>query len=114
MSDISINFRKRRIKVNTIGSLIFLLFITQLSYIFSLFVSYKWPGSNMIKKYDFVYFISSAVLSNIMCKPLFSDYAIFYQKGGFKMKEREILGVIALAVLQGMIVFLQETIKKKT
>lgn len=30
------------------------------------------------------------------------------------MKEREILGVIALAVLQGMIVFLQETIKKKT
>lgn len=49
--------------MNTIGSLIFLLFITQLSYIFSLFVSYKWPGSNMIKKYDIVYFISSAVLS---------------------------------------------------
>lgn len=30
------------------------------------------------------------------------------------MKEREIIGVIALAVLQGVIVFLQETIKRKT
>lgn len=30
------------------------------------------------------------------------------------MKEREIIGVIAMAVLQGVIVFLQETIKRKT
>ena len=30
------------------------------------------------------------------------------------MKEREIIGVIALAVLQGVIVFLQEMIKRKT
>lgn len=30
------------------------------------------------------------------------------------MKEREIIGVFALAVLQGVIVFLQETIKRKT